>query len=150
MTEAAPLQQVDRTYVLFRGRKFSYFSGCDYYRLASHPVVLRAVTEGVARHGLNVAASRLTTGNHRLYLELERRLARFFGAEAALLVPTGYTTNLAVTQALAGRFTHALMDERAHVCLADAARFLGCPVIRFQHRGPADVACQVKRCGRGA
>lgn len=150
MIEPASLQQVDRTYVRFRGQKLSFFSGCDYFRMASHPAVLRAVVNGLEQYGLNVAASRLTTGNHRLYRELERRLARFFGAEDALLVSSGYMTNLAVAQALAGQFTHALLDEKAHVCLRDAAGFLGCPVLCFKHRDPADVARRVKQCGRGA
>ena len=35
MTEPEPLQQLDRTYVRFHGRKLFYFSGCDYFRLAS-------------------------------------------------------------------------------------------------------------------
>lgn len=150
MIEAAPLQQVDRTYVLFRGRRLAYFSGCDYFRMASHPAVLRAVKRGMDHYGLNVASSRVTTGNHRLYRELERKLARFFGVEDALLVSTGYMTNIAVTQALAGQFTHALMDEKGHVCLQDAAQFLGCRVLRFKHRDPADLAQQLKRCGKGA
>ena len=150
MTEPAPLQQVDRTYVVFRGRKLSYFSGCDYFRMASHPAVLQAVKDGVSKYGLNVAASRLTTGNHELYRRLERKLAAFFHAEAALLVSTGYVTNLAVCQALAGQFTHALIDEKAHICLQDAAQFLGCPVLRFHHRDVADALRQAKRCGKRA
>ena len=144
------MQQVDRTYVRFRGRKLSYFSGCDYFRMASHPAVLRAVKQGVERYGLNVASSRVTTGNHKLYRKLERRLAQFFGAEDALVVSSGYMTGFAVTQALAGRFTHAFLDEKAHVCLRDAAQFLGCRVVQFKHRNPADVARLRKRCGKQA
>lgn len=150
MTEAEPLQQVERTYVRFRGRKLSYFSGCDYFRLASHPEVLQAVWSGARRFGLNVAASRLTSGNHALYARLERRLARFFGADDALLVSSGYLTNLVVAQALARQFSHALLDERAHPSLADAAHFLECPVLRFRHRDSDSVASSVSRCGPGA
>src|SRR6185295_18401875 len=109
-----PLQQIDRTFVLAGGRKVSYFGGCDYFRLSSHPLVLAAMVEGVQSFGLNVAASRKTTGNHRLYELLEERLAEFFGVEAAVLVSLGYVSNLAVAQALAGQFTHALIDDGAH------------------------------------
>jgi len=66
MTEPEPLQQVERTFVRFRGRKLSYFSGCDYFRLASHPEVIAALKEGVKKFGLNVAASRLTTEGFRV------------------------------------------------------------------------------------
>ena len=140
---------MDRTYVSFRGKKLSYFSGCDYFRLASHPKVLRAVRDGVEKYGLNVAASRTTTGNHELYQQLENELADFFDAESALLVSNGYVTNLAVAQALAGEFSHALIDERSHGCLADAAKFLGCPIIQFKHRDVSGVARVVGRLGSG-
>lgn len=150
MRESEPLQQVDRTFIRYHGRKFSYFGGCDYFRLASHPVVQKAVLEGMRRFGLNVAASRLTTGNHTLYLELERELAGFFGAESALLVSTGYVTNLVVAQALAGTFSHALLDARAHLALTDAAQMLNCPVLTFRHRDVEDFTLALRRCGSGA
>jgi 8-amino-7-oxononanoate synthase len=145
MIEPEPLQQVDRTYVRVGRRKLSYFSGCDYHRLASHPAVIEALEAGLRKYGLNVAASRLTTGNHVLYQRLEDRLRKFFGVEAALSVSSGYLSNLIVAQALAGHFSHALIDKRSHTSLADAARLLDCPVLRFAHRDAADLAAAVRR-----
>jgi len=149
MTEPDPLQQVRRTFVRYRGRVLSYFSGCDYFRLASHPQVMAALEAGLKKYGLNVAASRMTTGNHRLYYDLEEGLADFFGAEDALVLPSGYMTNLVTAQALAGRFSHALIDEEAHPSLADAARLLDCPVVRFKSRNANDVENVLHRCGPG-
>jgi len=128
----------------------SYFGGCDYFRLSSHPRVLAAVESGLRRFGLNVAASRLTSGNHVLYQELENNLARFFGADTALLVGGGYATNLVVAQSLAGQYSHALLDERSHGSLRDAAQFLDCPILQFKHRDPEDFGRTLRRCGRGA
>ena len=147
MTEPEPLRQVDRTWVRCGKRRLSYFSGCDYFRLASHPKVLAALQAGVGRFGLNVAASRLTTGSHVLYGELEKRLAVFFEADAAVIVSSGYLSNLVVAQALAGKFSHALIDRESHPSLADAARFLHCPLLEFGHRSPQDLARAIRRCG---
>ncbi|MBI3875191.1 MAG: pyridoxal phosphate-dependent aminotransferase family protein [Verrucomicrobia bacterium] len=147
---APPLQQVDRTRVLWRGRKLIYFGGCDYFRLASHPAVLRAMRGGLKKFGLNVSASRKTTGNHALYEKLERQLARFFGSESAVLVSNGYVTNPAVAQALAGEFTHVLLDAKAHASLQDAAPMFGAKVIRFLHRDATAVAQALRRLRRGA
>ena len=144
------LQQVDRTYVIHRGRKLVYFGGCDYFRLASHPDVLASVKAGLDRFGLNVAASRRTTGNHALYERLEAALAGFFRAPTATLVSNGYVTNLVAAQALAGEFTHALIDERAHGALVDAAHLLGCPVLPFRHRDATDAARLAGTFGRRA
>ena len=147
MTEPEPLQQIDRTYVRFRQRKLSCFSGCDYFRLASHPRVLAALQAGVKKFGLNVAASRLTTGNHVLYTRLETELADFFAAESATLVSSGYVSNLVAAQAMAGNFSHALLDDDAHASVSDAARLLDCPVLQFKSRDVDALAAAVQRCG---
>lgn len=145
-----PLQQLARSRVRWRGRELAYFSGCDYFRLATHPGVLKAVGAGLKKYGLNVAASRLTTGHHKIYEHLEDQLARFFKAEDALLVSTGYLTGIIVAQALSGKFSHALMDERAHPAMLDAADQLGCPILKFKHRDADDFAKTINRCGKGA
>ncbi len=142
-----PLQQIDRTYVRFGKRKLSYFAGCDYFRLASHPKVLAALEQGAKKFGLNVAASRLTTGNHELYGKLEESLAELFGSDSAVLVSNGYATNLIVAQALAGDFSHVFIDEKAHSSLADAALLFDCPIVKFKHRDPADLSRAVLRIG---
>src|SRR6266540_5120716 len=144
---AAPLQQMDRTFVRYRGRKLSYFGGCDYFRLSSHPAVVAALCAGLKANGLNVAASRNTTGNHVLYEKLEELLADFFAVPDAVLLSNGYATNIVVAQTMAGSFSHVLIDERAHASLRDAVTFFERPVIRFFHRDPESVARVVQRIG---
>jgi 7-keto-8-aminopelargonate synthetase-like enzyme len=139
MTPPEPLQQIDRTWVLWRGQTLAYFGGCDYFRLATHPHLVAAAQCALGKFGLNVAASRFTTGNHPLYNQLECVLSQFFGSECALLVSNGYLTNLAVIQGLRDRFSHILIDERAHLSLADAAAASHLEVIPFAHRNPTDV-----------
>jgi 7-keto-8-aminopelargonate synthetase-like enzyme len=147
MTLPPPLQLAGRTHVLLGRRRLCYFGGCDYFRMASHPRVLRALREGLKEFGLNVAASRMTTGNHRIYERLERSLAQFFGAQTATLAPNGSAPNTMVAQALAGQFSHALIDERAHGCLLDAARLLDCPILKFPHRDAPGLARLIERLG---
>src|SRR5688572_19621435 len=104
-----PLQQVDRTWVQWRGQTLAYFAGCDYFRLSSHPQVIAAAHEALDRYGLNVGASRWTTGNHELYDRLEVELAKFFGAEACLVLANGYLTNTAVVEGIAHEISHVLI-----------------------------------------
>jgi 7-keto-8-aminopelargonate synthetase-like enzyme len=146
---AEPLQQIDKTFVLWRGKKLIYFGGCDYFRLSSHPEIIFAIKDALDRFGLNVAASRFTTGNHELYERLEEQLKRFFQVPSATLVSNGYATNLVLAQALAGEFSHALIDSRAHQSLQDALSFLHCPAIKFAHVKTAAVLAAVRKLGKG-
>jgi len=132
-----PLQQIDRTYVRVGRNRLSYFSGCDYFRLSSDPRVIESLRENALRFGLNVAASRLTTGNHELYEELETELAEFFGFPSATLASSGYAANLLAAQALQGRFKVAFLDSRAHSSLALAASLLQpASIVHYPHRCP--------------
>lgn len=135
--------------VLWGRRRLLYFSGCDYFRLARDPRVARAVTTTLQEHGLSVAASRRTTGNHPLYARLEAALARFFDAESALVLPDSYFAPMAAAQALAGEYTHGFMDELAHGALQDAARMGDGRITLFKHRNAADLARRLARCGSG-
>ena len=146
-TLPTPLRLVGRTRVEQNGRKLVYFGGCDYFRMSSHPRVLKALRDGLKQHGLNVAASRTTSGNHPLYERLEAELTAFFRVEAALLAPNGWAPNLMVAQALAGKFSHVLLDEQAHPSLTAAALLMGCPVVKFRHRDPADLERVIQRLG---
>lgn len=140
MNEPELLHMVGPNRVRWRNRTLVYFSGCDYFRLAQHPRLIQAAGAALKTKGLNVAASRLTTGNHSIYPQLETKLAAFFNAESAVVLPDGYLAPSAVAQALAGEFSHAFIDEFAHAALVDAARLLDCPVKTFRHRDPSALA----------
>ncbi|MEK7677661.1 MAG: pyridoxal phosphate-dependent aminotransferase family protein [Verrucomicrobiota bacterium] len=144
------LQQVGRTWVRFRNMRLSYFGGCDYYRLSSHPAVVRALHDGLRQFGLSVAASRKTTGNHWLYEALEKQLAAFFDTESAVLLSNGYVTNMVAAQALAGAFSHVLIDSKAHSSLKDAAPFFEGSMVTFAHRDTEDLARKIRSCGQRA
>ena len=149
-TERQPgplLQQVDRTCVIHNGRTLSYFGGCDYFRLSSHPKVLHAVREGLLHYGLNVAASRFTTGNHAVYEELESCLATYFGAPSATLTSTGYMAGAVAAQALANEFSHAFVDAESHSALTDSLPSLGSRISWFK-RGDADDLSRRVRAAR--
>lgn len=145
-----PLCLTSPTQVCWQGRRLIYFGGCDYYRMSIHPKVRAAAAEALACHGLGVAASRLTTGNHPLYEEMEAWLAHFCRLPGALLVDSGYAANLVVAQALAGGVTHAWLDARAHASLRDAAALLDCPVEEFRHRDAADLHRRLRQLPRSA
>src|SRR5271155_4757638 len=65
------------------GKRLLSFSCNDYLNLSQHPDAKAAAIAAIRRFGAGAGASRLVTGNHPLYAELESRLAKLKGTEAA-------------------------------------------------------------------
>ena len=71
------------------GRPLISFCSNDYLNLSQHPAVKRASVEATERWGAGAGSSRLVTGNHPLFAELERRLARLKGTDGRLRLRLG-------------------------------------------------------------
>ncbi len=144
---APPFDGAGATTALVRGRRVVCFAGCNYLGLAQHPAVVEAARDALLRFGLSTSASRSTSGNTSLHESLEAALAAHLRQEAGLLTPDGYTANLVAAQALAAEHAVALLDERAHPSLRDAARVAGMEAHTFGHLDALDAAVQAERLG---
>ncbi len=115
------------------GRRLLSFSCNDYLNLSRHPDVIAAAIEATTRYGVGAGASRLVTGNHPLYAELEGRLAQLKGTEAACVFGSGYLANTGIIPALAGPDDLILVDELSHACIHAGARLSGAAVQHYRH-----------------
>jgi 8-amino-7-oxononanoate synthase len=115
------------------GRRLLSFSCNDYLNLSHHPAVVEAAVAAARRYGVGAGASRLVTGNHPLYAELESRLARLKGSEAACVFGSGYLANTGIIPALVGPDDLVLVDELSHACIHAGAKLSGATVHRYRH-----------------
>src|SRR3990170_5308268 len=115
------------------GREVIILAGSDYLGLASHPRLKEAARQAIDRYGCSASAARLISGNHDLYPQLEERLGRFKGTEAALLFSTGYQANLGVISALMDSQDVVFSDELNHASIVDACRLSKAQVRVFPH-----------------
>ena len=138
------LRFVDRNYVLFEDRKLLYLGGIDYHRMSNDPMILKTVAEAAFEYGLNPTGSRTTTGNHPLYLELERKVAEFFESEQSVIFPSGYLGNLILLQAIADEHDLFLLDQISHSSIVDAARQSGKRMVFFNHLDAQDLDQKLK------
>jgi len=125
--------RVDGIWALRDGRRLLSFSCNDYLNLSQHPAIKAAAIEALQRYGIGSGASRLVTGNHPLFAELEARLARLKQTEAACVFGSGYLANMGIIPALIGAGDLMLMDELAHACLWAGARLSRATVMPFRH-----------------
>ena len=115
------------------GKQLLNLASNDYLALSQHPKLIEAAVDATKQFGVGTGASRLVSGTQPLHQALEQRFAKFKHAEAALLLPTGYTANLAVLTTLAGPGDLVVMDKLVHASLIDAARASRAEVRTFAH-----------------
>ncbi len=115
------------------GKDVLLFAGNNYLDLASHPEVTEAAARAARDYGCAAGGSRLISGNLDLHEALERELAEFQGAEAALVFSTGYMANLGVIPALLGPDDVLVSDALNHASIVDAARLSRASTRIFPH-----------------
>ena len=122
------------------GQQMISFCCNDYLGLSQHPAIKRAAAEAIDQFGAGAGASRLVTGNHPLYDDLENRLARLKETEAALVFGSGYLANLGIPPVLAGRGDLILADELSHASMHAGIRASNADSLFYRHNDVAD--CQ--------
>ena len=95
-------------------------AGNDYLGLARDKRVAGAAAAAALRWGAGSTGSRLVTGSTELHTELELELARFCGAQAALVFSSGFTANLGAVTALSGSESAIVTDKYIHASLIEA------------------------------
>jgi 8-amino-7-oxononanoate synthase len=115
------------------GRRLMSFSCNDYLNLSQHPAIKQAAIAAVEKYGAGSGASRLVTGNHPLYAELETRLAAIKQTEAAVVFGSGYLANAGIIPVLVGRDDLVLADVLSHACLFAGAQLSRGKVLTFRH-----------------
>ena len=109
------------------------FSCNDYLNLTRHPEVIKAAVAAAERYGVGAGASRLVTGNHPLYAELESRLAQLKRTAAACVFGSGYLANVGIIPALVGPEDLIMVDELSHACIHAGSRLSGAAIHPYRH-----------------
>jgi 8-amino-7-oxononanoate synthase len=119
--------------IVVKGKNLANFGANDYLGLAHDPRLTAAVAKVLQRVGWGSGASPLVTGRGPLHDQLEAALAEFEGAEAALLMTTGFAANVGTVAALGGKGDLILSDAHNHASLIDGCRLSGARIQVYPH-----------------
>jgi len=134
------LKETDRlagAYVERDGRTLISFCCNDYLNLAHDPRVIEAAKSALDERGASSGASRLVTGNHSIFTELERRLAALKQTDDCVVFGSGYLANLGIIPTLMKPGDLVLADELSHSCLLSGTDLSGATSFRFRHNDMA-------------
>ncbi len=112
----------------------------NYLGLTTHPKLKKAAAEALETYGVGSGAVRAISGTMDLHMELEARLARFKGSEAALTYPTGYMVNSGLIPQLAGRGDLIISDQLNHGSIIDGVRLTRAERAIYKHNDTEDLA----------
>ena len=110
-------------------------SSNDYLGLGDDRELLAGYVEELRerQYPMTSSSSRLLTGNHPLYGQLERALAALYGREAALVFNSGYHANIGIIPALSSRHDLVLSDRKNHASIIDGMKIAEAPWQRYRH-----------------
>ncbi len=122
----------------------------DYLGLAEHPHIKERMRQAVGEQPAGAGGSRLLRGHHRVFEQLESRLAAFSGTESALLFGSGYAANIGLLQAIVSDGDLIVSDERNHASLIDGIRLTKARTVIYPHQdlNALEAALQSPRNGR--
>lgn len=111
-------------------------SSNDYLGLAKNPLVY---VEQSARNRHGASGSRLLTGHSRQFESLEKQLADFYIAPAALVFNSGYDANMGLLSALPQKGDLVLFDELCHTSIREGLRLSDARSYKFTHNNLASL-----------
>jgi 8-amino-7-oxononanoate synthase len=127
------LSDTEGAVAVFEGKEVVMCGSNNYLGLTTDPRVREAAIDAVNRYGTSVTGSRFLNGTLELHLELDRRLAKFVGKEAALVFPTGYQTNVGTISALVQKGDYVIIDKDDHASIVDGCMLSRGEMRRFRH-----------------
>ncbi len=126
------------------GKDVLNFCSNNYLGLANHPKLIEAAKDATKKYGVGPAAVRTIAGTTNLHVELEKRLAKFKGAEDVITFQSGFTANLGTISALITKEDVIFSDRLNHASIIDGCRLSGGRIIPYDHNDPTALEAAIK------
>lgn len=88
-----PIESEQGGVVIADGRECVMLASNNYLGLANHPRIKAAAAQGLEKYGYGTASVRFICGTQKIHLELEEKIAKFLGCEAAILHSSCFAAN---------------------------------------------------------
>lgn len=122
------------------------FSSNDYLGLSRNRVIFERASQLLSEKKSmqnGATGSRLLSGNHPLYSELEVILSEFHQTESALIFNSGYDANIGFFGAVPHRGDIVFYDELIHASIRDGIKMGNAKSYKFRHNDIEDLK---KKC----
>ena len=120
-------------------REVTVWCSNDYLGMGGHPDVIEASVLAARAHGAGAGGTRNISGTHHPIVQLEAELADLHGKEAALVLTSGWISNLAGISTIASLLPDCLIlsDALNHNSMIEGVRRSGCEKAVWRHNDVA-------------
>ncbi len=130
--------------IIVDGKDVLNFCSNNYLGLANHPKLVEAAKNATKKYGVGPAAVRTIAGTTDLHIELEKRLAKFKGAEDVITFQSGFTANIGTISALVAKEDVIFSDQLNHASIIDGSQLSGAKIIPYDHTDPIALEAVIK------
>ena len=113
------------------GQEVLNFCANNYLGLSNNPVLIDAAKDALDKRGFGMSSVRFICGTQDLHLELEKKIADFFGTEATILYASAFDANGGVFEPLLGEEDAIISDSLNHASIIDGVRL--CKAQRYRY-----------------
>jgi 8-amino-7-oxononanoate synthase len=129
------------------------FSSNDYLGFATSETIFQKTHQLLIDRKLQqngATGSRLLSGNHELYQEVEAQLCSFHNSEATLLFNSGYDANIGFFSAVPQRGDIIFYDEWIHASIRDGVGMSHAKSYKFKHNDIVDLQEKIQKLKQSA
>ena len=126
------------------GRKVLNFCANNYLGLSSHPALIEAAGKGLETHGYGMSSVRFICGTSDLHIELEKKIADFFGMEDTILYAACFDANGGLFEPLLTEEDAIISDSLNHASIIDGVRLCKAQRYRYMNADMNDLEAKLK------
>jgi glycine C-acetyltransferase len=127
------LQSSSAPHCMVDGKNVLMLCSNNYLNLTTHPKLKEAARKAIDTYGVGSGSVRAIAGNMDIHLQLEKRLAEFKHADAALVYSTGFAANAGLIPQLTGEGDIIISDELNHGSIIDGVRLSRAEKAVYRH-----------------
>lgn len=128
-----PISSEQNTEVIVNDKKVLMFGSNSYLGLTNHPKIKEAAKAAIDKYGTGCAGSPFLNGTLDIHIQLQDKLADFFGKDGVLLFSAGFQANSGTIPCLLGRNDYLIYDELDHASIMEGKLISFSKTLKYKH-----------------
>ena len=126
-------KELPQNWVQVNQKKMLMLGGYSYLGLNQNKEINNAAIEAIHEFGTGMSGSRFLAGTTSLHSKLEKKLAKLHHKEDAMVLTSGYLTNVSTIACLLKKNDYIVCDKLNHASIMDGARYAQAKFVRYKH-----------------